>query len=113
GSAASYSWVVDRVSPFVQSISRTAPTATITNASSVAFTVTFSEAVVNVDPSDFAFGMSGSTAAPTAQVVPISQNQYVVTVNGIPANGTLGLNLVDDGSIRDAAGNRLIAPDAA
>ena len=37
---------------------------------------------------------------------------YTVTVSGITGNGTLGLNLVDNGSIRDLAGDGLVQPNA-
>ena len=37
---------------------------------------------------------------------------YTVTVSGITGSGTLGLNLVDDGSIRDADGNPLVQTNA-
>jgi len=36
-----------------------------------------------------------------------------VTVSGITGTGTLGIKLVDDDSIRDQAGNRLIQSGAA
>src|SRR6202000_2070394 len=36
-----------------------------------------------------------------------------VTANGISGTGTVGLNLVDDGSIHDAAGNPLQASQGA
>ena len=35
-----------------------------------------------------------------------------MTVSGITGNGTLGLNLVDNGSIRDLAGNPLASVNA-
>jgi FG-GAP-like repeat len=40
-------------------------------------------------------------------VTPVSGAVYTVAVSGIAGNGTLGLNLVDNGSIRDLAGNGL------
>ena len=41
------------------------------------------------------------------QVTPVSGSVYTVTVSGITGNGTLGLNLVDNGTIHDLAGNPL------
>ena len=38
-------------------------------------------------------------------MTPVSTSVYTVTISGITGDGTLGLNLVDDGSIRDVAGN--------
>ena len=46
-------YTIDTIAPFVQSINRTTPAGPVTNASSVSFTVTFSEAVTGVDPTDF------------------------------------------------------------
>ena len=96
--------------PKVVSINRSAPTGT-TGATSVSFTVTFSTDVSGVDPADFAVVLSGVTANATVAVVPVSGSVYTVTVNGVSGDGTLGVNLVDDGSIRDAAQNRLAAAD--
>src|SRR4029079_17380387 len=39
-------------------------------------------------------------------------SRYFVIVTGIGGEGTVGLNLVDDGSIRDLAGNRLVKANA-
>ncbi len=98
--------------PFVQSIDRTTPVGTTTNASSVSFTVTFSEAVTGVNASDFQLGLGGSVAASLTAVTPVNGSVYTVTVSGITGTGTLGLNLVDNESICDLAGNRLTQQDA-
>ena len=45
-------------------------------------------------------------------MTPVSGSVYTVTVSGITGNGTLGLNLVDNGSIRDLAGNPLTQQNA-
>ena len=100
--------------PFVEAINRSSPSGAVTDATSVTYTVTFNEPVVGVDASDFQVTTSGSTAASTpVMVTPLSGASYLVTVNGIHGNGTLGLNLVDDGTIHDAAGNKLTSPDGA
>jgi hypothetical protein len=112
GAAASFSWVVDLVAPFVQSIARSNPSTSMTNAGSVTFAVTFSEAVVNVDAADFALATSGLSGTAAIGVAPVSGNQYAVTVSGLSGNGPLGLNLVDNGSIRDQAGNPLTTANA-
>ena len=93
--------------PLVQSIDLTTPASPLTNASSVSYTVTFSEPVTGVDATDFQLAKSGTVTAATTQVSPVSASVYTVTVSGIAGNGTLGLNLVDDGSIHDLAGNSL------
>src|SRR5262249_34699267 len=83
-----------------------------TSASSVTYTATFSEAVTGVDATDFQLALTGSVTATTPVVVAGSGAVYTVTVNGITGSGTLGLNLVDNGSIRDLAGNPLVQGNA-
>ena len=82
-----------------------------TNADSVAFRVTFSEDVVNVDTADFA--ASGTTAtASAAAVVSGNDTQYIVTVSGgdlAGFGGTVGLTFATGQNIADAAGNALTA----
>jgi hypothetical protein len=76
------------------------------------YAVTFSEAVTGVDPTDFQLALSGTSASlPVA--VSGSGASYTVTISGITGVGTLGLNLVDDSSIRDPAGNPLTTKNAA
>src|SRR4051794_32193815 len=50
--------------------------------------------------------MSGVTGTPRL-VVEESGTTYTVTVNGVSGTGTLGLNLVDDDSVKDGVGNAL------
>ncbi len=98
--------------PLVQSINLTTPAGPITNASSVSYTVTFSETVTGVDLTEFALAKTGTVAAALTQVTPVSGSVYTVTVSGITGNGTLGLNLVNDGSIHDLAGDKLVGGPA-
>ena len=100
------------VFPFVQSINRMTPAGPITNASSVSYAVTFSEPVTGVDPTDFQLADTGTVGTTLTQVTPVSASVYTVTVSGITGNGTLGLNLVDNNSIRDLAGNPLTQQNA-
>ena len=93
--------------PVVLSINRSNPSGSITSASSVTYAVAFSESVTGVDPTDFSAITSGSVTYTNPVVVSGSGSSYNVTINGIAGSGTLGLNLVDSGSIRDAAGNPL------
>jgi hypothetical protein len=88
------------VLPVVLSINRSAPPGPATMASSVSYAVTFNESVVGVDASDFGLALNGVTAT-TPVVVTGSGSSYTVTINGISGNGTLGLNLVDNGTISD------------
>ena len=72
-----------------------------TNASTVTFTVTFSETVTGVNAGDFSLAATGITGASITSVTG-SGAMRTVTVNTGTGSGTLGLNLVDDDSIRDA-----------
>jgi hypothetical protein len=103
-------YTIDTVAPYVQSINRAVPNPT--NAGTVHFTVTFSEPVTGVDPTDFQLTATGAVGTTLTQVTPVSASVYTVTVSGISGNGTLGLNLVDNGSIHDLAGNPLTQANA-
>ena len=90
--------------PHVLSITRanSSPTA----ATSVDFTVTFSESVRGVDASDFSLTTSGVSGT-TVSGVSGSGNIYTVTVNTGSGNGTIRLDALNDGSIKDATLNPL------
>ena len=103
---------IDPIAPFVQSINGSNPANLTTGASSVQYTVTFSESVLNVDSADFSVATTGTVSVASAPLVAGSDGVYTVTVSGISGSGSLRLNLVDDGSIRDLAGNRLITLNA-
>src|SRR5262249_54041263 len=107
GNFAGQVYTIDNTLPYVQSINRTNPAGTTANAGSVVYTVTFSEPVTGVDPTAFGLALGGTVTAPTPLVVWGSGAVYTVTVNGVAGLGTLGLNLVDNGSIHDLAGNLL------
>jgi hypothetical protein len=107
GNFTGQAYTIDQDFPFVQSIDRTSPPGPDSQSSSVSFTVTFSEAVTNVDSADFALAWSGTVWAAPAEVQPVNPSVYRVTVNGITGSGTLGLNLSDNGTIRDLASNPL------
>jgi autotransporter-associated beta strand protein len=93
----------DIVPPSVQAINLV--NSATNNGGSVQFTVTFSEPVIGVVPADFALRLGGTAA--TSILVSGSGTNYTVTVNGVTGNGTLGLDLVDNGSITDLTGNHL------
>jgi|GEM_PF-321785 len=98
------SFTVDTTAPSVSSIDRAG--ATPTSAASVSFAVTFSENVSGVDATDFALATAGVTNASITSVTG-SGSSYTVVVNTGSGNGTIGLNLVDNDSIADVAGNKL------
>ena len=111
GTPISYSWTIDRTDPFVQSIVQTTPSASPTNAATIAYTVTFSEPVTGVDVTDFKLAATGTLTAMVSQVTG-SGASWTVTVGSIVGDGTVALDLVDDGTIRDLAGNKLDNPNA-
>jgi hypothetical protein len=90
--------------PHVISITRADPSPT--SAASINFTVLFSETVTDVDANDFKLATKGISGASISGVSG-SNNVYTVTVNKGKGSGTLVLNLVDDDSIVDGAGNHL------
>jgi hypothetical protein len=98
-------YTVDKAVPTVTSIDRTTPAAATTNASSVTYTATFSESVSNVDTVDFSLSPTVTGASITS--VTGSGSTRSVVVNTGTGSGSLGLNLVDDDSIVDGAGNKL------
>lgn len=92
--------------PKVSSIATVGPTTT--EASSVSWKVTFSEAVTGVDAADFALIPGPGVLTPNPlTVTPVSATVYTVSVTGLGGNGTIGLNLVDDTTIRDTNNNPL------
>jgi hypothetical protein len=107
GSFQSGAYHILQTFPSVVSINRATPASTATNGATVSFTVTFSTAVTGVDSADFApLATTGTVAAGQPQVSG-SGSVYTVTVSGITGEGTLGINLVDNGSIRDSDGRPL------
>lgn len=94
---------IDGVMPWVSSI--TPASGAAAGATSVDFTVTFSEWVNNVSTDDFTLVGTGSASGTIASVSASSGSEITVTVNGISGNGTLKLNLNASTNISDAAGN--------
>jgi hypothetical protein len=78
-----------------------------TNADSVNFEVSFSESVSGVDASDFTLTTSGSLSGASVTNVSGSDNVYIVSINTGSQDGTIGLNVKDDDTILDMAGNPL------
>ena len=98
---------VDVTPPTVVSINRASgnPTA----ASSVDWTVTFSESVTGVDTSDFTLQKTGTIAGESiTSIVPAGPSGvYTLTANTGTGSGNLRPRLNDDDSIKDVAGNPL------
>ena len=99
------SYDIDKTIPQVVSVVRL--DSTPTNAASVQFEVTFSENVLNVDATDFALTTTQIGDAAITNVTGFNQEKYTVTVNTGTGNGTIRLDVSDDDSIVDYAGNTL------
>ncbi len=101
-SAAPYA--LDKAPPFITAITRI--NSAQTSASSVDYSVSFSEPVIGVAGSAFAIYSSAPSGAFISNVSG-SESNYIVTVNTGNGDTTLRLDSLSDGSIRDAAGNLL------
>ncbi|QOD59389.1 hypothetical protein H9I45_08365 [Polaribacter haliotis] len=94
----------DLVSPYLKSIKRKNATNEITQNKNLTFTVVFSEAVENVNATDFKLN-----ADATISIVKESDSVYTVTVNNIQNYfGAVTLNIKSTNTIQDKAGNLLL-----
>ncbi|WP_322821089.1 choice-of-anchor Q domain-containing protein [Chloroflexus sp.] len=85
------SYELDVTPPTVTSITRADPNPT--NATSVNFTVTFSESVTGVDSSDFSLNPTGGVSGASITGVSGFGSSYTVTVNTGTGSGTLRLDI--------------------
>ncbi|WP_436277694.1 Ig-like domain-containing protein, partial [Pseudomonas umsongensis] len=85
-------------SPAVSSIVRETDAAVDQAASSVNYTVTFSQAVTGVDQSDFTLASSGTATGSIGSVTTTDNITYTVNVNGLAGDGTLRLDLKSSGT---------------
>ncbi|MGL5830975.1 MAG: S-layer homology domain-containing protein [Candidatus Altimarinota bacterium] len=97
-------FTIDTTAPTVNSINRVS--AATTNTDSVDFTVTFTENVTGVNAADFNLTTTGSSAG-SVNSVSGGPMVYTVNVNLITGDGTIRLDVIDDDSILDSAGNPL------
>jgi hypothetical protein len=104
GNLTGQTYTIDKTAPTVSSIVRAV--ATPTNAATLTWTVTFSEAVTGVGSGDFALAATGPTGT-AITLVSGSGTTYIVTASTGAGSGTLGLNLADDDTITDTATNKL------
>lgn len=101
-------YTIDKTAPTVKSIARRGTNPA--GAATVSWTVTFTESVRGVNPSDFTLSTTGVSDATLTGVSAINGFTYVVTASTGTGDGTIGLNLADDDSIADIAGNVLGGP---
>lgn len=96
----------DTTAPTISSIAlaNTNPT---NGVSSVSWTVTFSESVTGVNASDFALVQSGGVSGASITSVTGSGTTWGVTASTGSGTGSLGLNALNDGTIKDVAANAL------
>lgn len=100
--------VPDTTAPTVSSINRQTPAGEVTNATSVVYRVTFSEAVSGVDTSDFSLMATGSATGSIESVSDTSGTTIDVTVNSVTGVGTLRLDLNSSGTgITDIVGTAI------
>jgi hypothetical protein len=103
-SPASYTWVIDLTAPTVVSSVRLNPSPT--DAANVDFTVTFSEAVLGVDVSDFFLTTTGVSGAYVTSISDSGMG-YIIAVNTGSGSGTIRLDVPISATITDLAGNPL------
>lgn len=97
-------YTIDKSTPTVTSIIRAGPVGT--NAASVDFIVTFSEAVNGLDVSDLVLTTPNINSASIINIVN-SNPFYIVTVNTGTGDGSIRLDLIDDDSIVNGFGTSL------
>ncbi|MYG63846.1 MAG: hypothetical protein F4158_04630, partial [Synechococcus sp. SB0675_bin_7] len=109
--AATASSDYDPDAPTVSSIVRRMPSTTPTNADSLTWRVTFSEAVVNVDANDFAVSGTDATLTATNSDSNVGEVWDVTASGGNLAelDGTVTLGFAEGQDIQDGAGNALDA----
>ena len=99
---------IENTPPAVTSI--TTVGASVNDAPSEQFAVTFSESVTGVAASDFALATTGTASGTIASVTGSGATYTVTVANTVTGEGTLGLNLdANSSGITDGAGNAAIA----
>jgi beta-lactamase superfamily II metal-dependent hydrolase len=98
-------YTVDKTGPAVQSIVRASSNPT--NAASVNFTVSFGEAVLGLDATDFTLTTTGVAGATVGTVT--GSGPYTVSVNTGTGSGTIRLDFVDNDTVTDSLGNTTAA----
>ncbi len=110
-------FVLDNTAPTVTSIERQSPTDHFTNADSLTWRVTFSEAVRNVDTADFSLVIANTTVAfpgtTSLAVSSVSTSVYDITASGSGIENVLDnsiqLVFASGHNIEDLSGNALPA----
>jgi LPXTG-site transpeptidase (sortase) family protein len=115
-----FGWMVDNVlisadvPPTLNSFTRQNPATSPTNADTLVFRATFSEAVQNVDATDFV--VNSTTTATITNVATVSASVYDITVSGgnlASFNGTVGVDLAVGQNIQNLSAQPLPAGEPA
>ena len=96
---------VDTEAPTIDTSARFDPATPSTSASTLVFRVTFSEPVIDVDPTDFVLSTSTGVTGAIATVTEITPRIYDVTITGAGGDGTIRLDRRTNSTIQDLAGN--------
>jgi hypothetical protein len=89
------------------SITRSSPVGPSTNANVLNFTASFNQPVTGVASSDFKVVTTGSASYAGFSITPVSSSVYTATVNWVTGTGTVALDFIDNGAVRDLNGNKL------
>lgn len=103
-------YTFDRTPPQVTALTRTG--ASPTHAASVAYALTFGEAIIGLTTDDFALITTGSLSGSSVASVSGSGVSWSVTVNTGSGAGNLRLDFVDRDTVTDVAGNPVAGPGA-
>ena len=95
--------IQDNTAP-TAAITRANPNTEVTNQNEVTLAVTFTEAVQNVDVTDFELA-TGSAPATLSAVTELTSITYAVVVSDILEDGTIDIDFVQAQNIQDNAGN--------
>ncbi len=109
-------YTLDNTAPSTTSFTRKTPAASSTNADTLTFLATFSEAVTGVDAADFEINSSPATTATITNVTQVTTSTYDVTISGgnlANFDGTVNLNMSGTQNITDLALNALPAGEPA
>lgn len=92
-----YKATLHRLTPPTTTVSAITRTGTSpTNASSAAYTVTFSSTASGVNAGNFTTTTTGSVSVGSITVTQVNSTTYTVTVNGITGDGTLRLDMTNN-----------------
>ena len=97
-------YTIDRTAPVVDTVALIGPA--ITNATSVSWSVTFSEPITGLSASNFTLAAVGVAGATITSVIGSGTAWTVVADTGM-LDGTLGLNVTSTGGVFDVAGNQM------